>query len=259
VIWSASPHSKVPAPLRSAGALHIGMNLENKTAIVTGGTKGIGRAIAEALSREGISVCIAARKQSEIDRTVRDLGGNTTGFVCDVRDHGQVKALIEHAVTELGGVDILINNAGIGTFETVEETSPEDFRAVLETNLFGVFYCCREAIPRMRKRGGGYIINISSLAGANPHPRMAVYNASKFGLNGFSEALMQEVRHDHIKVSYIMPGSVNTEFGGDSTTDEKSWQLTPQDIARVVIDLLHHDDRSLPSRVEIRPSRPPKR
>src|SRR5689334_23776391 len=103
------------------------------------------------------------------------------------------------------------------------------------------------------------IINISSLAGTNAHPRMAAYNASKFGLNGFSEALMQEVRHDNIKVSYIMPGSVNTEFGGDSPSDEKNWQLTPADIARVVIDLLHHDDRSLASRVEIRPSRPPKK
>ena len=197
------------------------MNLNAKTAIVTGGTKGIGRAIAEALSRAGISVCIAARKQSEIDQTVSELGGNTTGFVCDVRDHDQVKALIDHIVKELGGLDILINNAGIGIFETVEETSPEDFRAVLETNLFGVFYCCHEAIPQMKKRGGGYIINISSLAGANPHPRMAAYNASKFGLNGFSEALMQEVRHDNIKVSYIMPGSVNTEFGGDSPERRK--------------------------------------
>ena len=235
------------------------MNLNNKTAIVTGGTKGIGRAIAEALLREGVSVCIAARKQSEIDQTVSDLGGNTTGLICDVRDYDQVKALIDYTVKELGGLDILINNAGIGTFETVAETSPEDFRAVLETNLFGVFYCCHEAIPQMKKRGGGYIINISSLAGANPHPRMAAYNASKFGLNGFSETLMQEVRHDNIKVSYIMPGSVNTEFGGDSPGDEKSWQLTPKDIARVVIDLLHHDDRALPSRVEIRPSRPPKK
>ena len=235
------------------------MNLKSKTAIVTGGTRGIGRAIAEALLQEGISVCIAARTQSEIDRTVSELGANATGFVCDVRDHGKVKALIEHTVKALGGLDILINNAGIGTFETVAETSPEDFRAVLETNLFGVFYCCHEAMPQMKRRGGGYIINISSLAGANPHPRMAAYNASKFGLNGFSEALMQEVRHDNIKVSYIMPGSVNTEFGGDSPTDEKSWQLTPQDIARVVVDLLHHDDRSLSSRVEIRPSRPPKK
>ena len=235
------------------------MNLKNKTAIVTGGTRGIGRAIAEALIGEGVSVCISARSQGETDGAVKELGISASGFVCDVRDHGQVKALIDYTVKDLGGLDILINNAGIGVFETVEETSPEDFRAVLETNLFGVFYCCHEAIPQMKKRGGGYIINISSLAGANPHPRMAAYNASKFGLNGFSEALMQEVRHDNIKVSYIMPGSVNTEFGGDSPSDEKSWQLTPQDIARVVVDLLHHDDRALPSRVEIRPSRPPKR
>ena len=237
------------------------MALKNKTAIVTGGTKGIGRGIAEALVREGVQMCISARHQDEIDEAVNALSqlGRAIGFVCDVRDYDQVKSLIAYAVKELGGLDILINNAGIGTFETVEETSPEEFRAVLETNLFGVFYCCHEAIPQMKKGGGGYIINISSLAGVNAHPRMAAYNASKFGLNGFSEGLMQEVRHDRIKVSYIMPGSVNTEFGGDSPSDEKSWQLTPQDIARVVIDLLHHDDRSLPSRVEIRPSKPPKK
>lgn len=237
------------------------MTLNGKTAIVTGGTKGIGRAIAEALLRAGISVCISARDEREIDEIVKSLSslGRVTGFKADVRVYEQVKALIDHTAKELGGLDILVNNAGIGIFETVAETSPEDFRAVLETNLFGVFYCCHEAIPQMKRRGGGYIINISSLAGANPHPRMAAYNASKFGLNGFSEALMQEVRHDNIKVSYIMPGSVNTEFGGDSPSDEKSWQLTPADIARVVIDLLHHDERSLPSRVEIRPSRPPRK
>src|SRR5258706_11024733 len=235
------------------------MNLKGKTAIVTGGTKGIGRAIAEALIREDLSVCVAARTQVEIDQAVSELGNNAYGYVCDVRDYEQVTGLMTYTIMELGGLDILVNNAGIGIFETVEETSAEDFRAVLETNLFGVFYCCHEAIPEMRRRGDGYIINISSLPGANPHPTKAAYNASKFGLNRFSEALMQEVRHDGIKVSYIMPGSVNTEFGGDSPSDEKSWQLTPQDIARVVVDLLHHDDRALPSRVEIRPSRPPKK
>ena len=239
------------------------MNLKHKTAIVTGGTKGIGRAITEALLREGVSVCVAARHHAEIDKTIKELNqgdeDRAIGFVCDVRDYDQVKKLIDYTVKELGGLDLLINNAGIGIFQKVEDTTPEDFRAVLETNVFGVFYCCREAIPQMKRRGGGYIINISSLAGVNAHPQMAAYNASKFGLNGFSEALMQEVRHDNIKVSYLMPGSVNTEFGGDSPSDEKNWQLTPQDIARVVIDLLHHDDRSLPSRVEIRPSKPPKK
>ncbi|MDQ3907674.1 MAG: SDR family oxidoreductase [Acidobacteriota bacterium] len=239
------------------------MEIKGKAAVVTGGTKGIGRAIAEALVREGVSVCVGARNASEIELTVEALNdldnGRSVGAVCDVRDERQVRALFEHAVSEFGGVDVLVNNAGVGIFGRVDETSPEDFRAVLETNLFGVFYCCREAIPLMKKRGGGYIINISSLAGANPHPRMAAYNASKFGLNGFSEALMQEVRHDRIKVSYIMPGSVNTAFGGDSPDDSKSWQLQPADIARVAVDLLRHDERSLPSRVEIRPSRPPKK
>ncbi|OLE50919.1 MAG: short-chain dehydrogenase [Acidobacteria bacterium 13_1_20CM_3_53_8] len=239
------------------------MNIKGKTAVVTGGTKGIGRGIASALAREGMNVCISARHEDEIEEAVRVLDeegeGRASGVVCDVRDYEQVKSLFEHAISEFNGVDVLVNNAGIGIFAPVEEISPEDFRAVLETNLFGVFYCCHEAIPLMRKRGGGYIINISSLAGANPHPRMAAYNASKFGLNGFSEALMQEVRHDQIKVSYIMPGSVNTEFGGDAPDESKSWQLQPADIARVVLDLLHHDERALPSRVEIRPSRPPKK
>lgn len=137
--------------------------------------------------------------------------------------------------------------------------TPEDFRRVIETNLVGVYYCCHEAIPVMKERGGGYIFNISSLAGTNAHPRMSAYNASKFGLNGFSEALMQEVRHDGIKVTYIMPGSVNTEFGGDEPSQEKSWQLQPDDVAQVVIDLLSYHERALPSRIEIRPSKPPKR
>ncbi len=239
------------------------MEIKGKTAVVTGGTKGIGRAIAEALAREGASVCVGARDEQEIEQAVEALNdlddGRAVGAVCDVRDEQQVRALFEHAASELGGVDVLVNNAGVGIFGRVDEMSPEDFRAVIETNLFGVFYCCREAIPLMKRRGGGYIINISSLAGANPHPKMAAYNASKFALNGFSEALMQEVRHDRIKVSYLMPGSVNTEFGGDTVSDERAWQLQPDDVARVVVDLLRHDERSLPSRVEIRPSRPPKK
>ncbi|HSS21119.1 MAG TPA: SDR family oxidoreductase [Pyrinomonadaceae bacterium] len=239
------------------------MQLNGKVAIVTGGTKGIGRGIAAALLDAGVNVCLSARNAAEVEETSRALAKNTaarvTGFVCDVRDHAQVKSLIAHAVAEFGALDILVNNAGVGKFATVETMPVEDFRAILETNLFGVFYCCHEAIPHLKQGDGGYIINISSLAGANPHPQMAAYNASKFGLNGFSEALMQEVRHDGIKVSYIMPGSVNTEFGGDTPGDEKSWQLQPADIARVVINLLQQDDRALPSRVEIRPSKPPKK
>jgi NAD(P)-dependent dehydrogenase (short-subunit alcohol dehydrogenase family) len=239
------------------------LDLSNKIAIVTGGTKGIGRAIAESLVSAGAGVAITARNDDEIGKTVAELktlgAGTAAGYVCDVRDYEQVKSVVAEVAKEFGGLDILINNAGVGIFASVESMSVEDFRAVLETNVFGVFYCCHEAIPLMKQRGGGYIINISSLAGANPHAEMAAYNASKFGLNGFSEALMQEVRHDGIKVSYIMPGSVNTAFGGEEPSDEKSWQLQPHDIAQVVIDLLAYPDRALPSRIEIRPSRPPKR
>jgi NAD(P)-dependent dehydrogenase (short-subunit alcohol dehydrogenase family) len=237
------------------------MKLSGSKAVVTGGTKGIGRAIARALIGAGVDVIISSRHEEELAQTVSKLNelgpGRCAGATCDVRDESQVKDFFAHAATTLGGLDILVNNAGIGIFSPVESTSGDDFRAVIETNLCGVFYCCHEAIPLMKQRGGGYIINISSLAGANPHPRMAAYNASKFGLNGFSEALMQEVRHDGIKVSYIMPGSVNTEFGGDQPTDEKSWQLQPDDIAQVVMDLLNYPKRALPSRVEIRPSQPP--
>jgi len=239
------------------------LNPESKVAIVTGGTRGIGRAIAKSLADAGAMVAITARSEKELASTVSRLNetrsGSVAGYVCDVRDYDQVKAVFAEIAEDFGGVDILVNNAGIGLFESVESMSAADFRAVLETNLFGVFYCCHEAIPVMKQRGGGYIINISSLAGTNAHPRMAAYNASKFGLNGFSEALMQEVRHDNIKVSYIMPGSVNTEFGGDEPSNEKSWQLQPDDIAQVVLDLLASPDRTLPSRVEIRPSKPPKR
>lgn len=239
------------------------MNPVGSTAIITGGTRGIGLGIARALVTAGVDVSISARNEHEIDRTVAELNklgaGRCVGFVCDVREEAQVKSFFASTIDALGGLDILVNNAGVGIFSPVETTSGDDFRAVIETNLCGVFYCCHEAIPLMKQRGGGYIINISSLAGANPHPKMAAYNASKFGLNGFSEALMQEVRHDNIKVSYIMPGSVNTEFGGDEPSDEKSWQLQPEDIVRVVMDLLQYPDRALPSRIEIRPSRPPKR
>jgi len=239
------------------------MSIEGKIAVVTGGTRGIGHGIAKSLVDAGAKVAITARNEQELENTTSELNkkgpATAAGYVCDVRDYEQVKSAFAEIAGDLGGVDILINNAGIGIFAPVESMSVEDFRAVLETNVFGVFYCCHEAIPLMKQRGGGYIINISSLAGTNAHPRMAAYNASKFGLNGFSEALMQEVRHDGIKVSYIMPGSVNTEFGGDEPSDEKSWQLQPDDIARVLINLLQYPDRSLTSRVEIRPSQPPKK
>lgn len=236
--------------------------LDGKIAIVTGGTKGIGLAIAEMLLVSGAAVFVCSRHQRDIDATVERLtpAGTIDGLVCDVRDEGQVRDLIAGCLRTFGGLDILINNAGVGiNGKTVEEISPDEFRQTLETNLFGVYYACHYALPAMRERGGGDIINISSLAGQNPHPRMAAYNASKFAVNGFSESLMQEVRHDGIKVSYICPGSVNTAFGGDTPSAEKAWQIQPEDVAQVVANLLTMPERTLPSKVELRPSRPPVR
>ena len=237
------------------------MSIRNKIAVITGGSKGIGYAIADALLKEGASAFICGRDEQDLNDAFERLGksGNVLGTVCDVRDEDSVKAMLEDCVARFGGFDVLVNNAGIGYFgKTIEEMSSNEFRATIETNLFGVFYACHHAIPILKKRGGGYIINISSLAGQNAHPRMAAYNASKFGLNGFSEALMQEVRHDGIKVSYICPGSVNTDFGSDTAGPEKSWQLQAEDIAEVVVDLLRFNKRALPSKIEIRPSSPPR-
>ena len=237
------------------------MRLDGKIAVVTGGTKGIGYAIAEAFAKKGANVFVCARNQSEVDAAVEGLSSfsKAAGLSCDMRDEEQVRQMLDAAARAFGGVDILVNNAGMGVFgKTVEELSGDEFRQVLETNLFGVFYACHHTIPLIKRRGGGYIINISSLAGQNAHPKMAAYNASKFGLNGFTEALMQEVRQDNIKVSYVCPGSVNTYFGGDSPTDAKAWQLQAEDIAEVVMGLLAMNPRALPSKVEIRPSKPPK-
>src|SRR5688572_8941434 len=236
--------------------------MKDKIAVVTGGTKGIGYAIAERLLEAGAKVFICARNKPELRLALERLSasGRVEGEICDVRSEEQVRMMLEEAARVFGGLDILVNNAGIGIIgKTVEEMSGDEFRQTLETNLFGVFYTCHYGVPLMRERGGGYIINISSLAGQNAHPRMAAYNASKFGLNGFSEALLQEVRQDNIKLSYICPGSVNTFFGGDAPSKENDWQLQPEDIAAVVLDLLVMHDRALPSKIEIRPSKPPKK
>ncbi len=238
-------------------------DLRNKIAIVTGGTKGIGRAIAKMLLAEGSLVVICARNPSEVEAAVNQLGsqsqGKIKGIPCDVGDYGQVQRVMEFAVQQFGGIDILINNAAIGIFASVADITPDQWRHVIDTNLTGVYYCCHEVIPHMKRRGVGYIINISSLAGKNPFKGGSAYNASKFGLNGFSEAIMQDLRYDNIRVSYVMPGSVNTRFGTSGVAMENSWKLAPEDVAHVVIDLLRHDPRCLPSCVEMRPSKPPQK
>ncbi|HEX9366137.1 MAG TPA: SDR family oxidoreductase [Vicinamibacterales bacterium] len=232
--------------------------------IVTGGSKGIGLAIARAFLARGMQVTISARQDADLQAAARTLAAGERLHIvrADVRDAGDAQRLVDDTVRRFGGVDVLVNNAGVGLFANVADMGLEAWRQVMDTNLSGVFYCCRAAIPAMKTRGAGFIINISSLAGKNPFTGGAAYCASKAGLNAFSEALMQEVRHDNIRVSYVLPGSVSTGFGdrGSSGADPSTepgagWKLTPDDVARVVVDLIAHDARSLPSRVELRPSR----
>ncbi len=232
--------------------------LSGKYAIVTGGTRGIGRAIAEQLLDEGASVAICGRSAPATETAVRELSsrGETIGLAADVADPASVEKLFQFAGEKFPGLDIVINNAGVGVFRPVGELSIEDWHKVISTNLSGSFYCSREALPRMKQRGGGYIINISSLAGKNPFAGGAAYNASKFGLNGFSEAMMLDHRYDNIRVSYIMPGSVSTDFGSSGEAD---WKIAPNDIADIVMCLLRMPDRTLVSRVEVRPTRPSKK
>ena len=232
--------------------------LTGKTAIVTGGSRGIGLAIARALITSDVNVMITGTRQQALDDALLGLGAMAMAQTADVRDYASVERAFNAAAAHFGGIDILINNAGVGVFTPVANMSVEQWHAVIDTNLTGVFYSCRAVLPHLKKRGGGWIINISSLAGKNAFPDGAAYCASKSGLNAFSESLMQEVRHDGIRVAYVMPGSVNTAFSGQQLSGQ-DWKLAPEDVAEVVTDLLAHASRSLPSRVEIRPARPPKK
>jgi 3-oxoacyl-[acyl-carrier protein] reductase len=239
-------------------------NLKDKVSVVTGGTRGIGYSIAEALLAEGAKVFICGRNADSLKTALENLGSKgqdrVDGMTADVRRYDDCRKLIAGATKRFGGLDILVNNAGVGVFSPVDQLSIEDWDTIIQTNLSGVFYCCHEAIPLMRRRGGGYIFNISSLAGINPFAGGSAYNASKFGLNGFSEAMMQDIRHDGIRVSYIMPGSVDTDFAAaPGSKPRTTWKLTGEDIAKAVVDLYKFPKTALASRIEMRPSQPPKK
>jgi NAD(P)-dependent dehydrogenase (short-subunit alcohol dehydrogenase family) len=239
------------------------MATESKAALVTGGSKGIGYAIASSLVEQGMRVAIAGRDRSELERargklTAKRDGSAVIAVAADVGNPDSVRAMMAAVAKDFGGLDVLVNNAGIGHFVSVADMSDAQWRETLDTNVGGIFYCSREAIPYLRRRGGGWIINISSLASKNPFADGAAYSASKAAVNAFSEALMQEVRYDNIRVTHILPGSVRTGFSGHPDGPATDWKLSPDDVARVVVDLLAHEARSLPSRIELRPSRPRK-
>ena len=238
-------------------------SLDGKVAIVTGGSRGIGLAIAKALVAQGASVSITGRSEAHLSTARTAIEGVGHGALetlqADVRRHDEVTRAIGATVARFGGLDVVINNAGVGIFTDVAEMTPPQWADVVDTNLTGVFFMCHEAIPHLRRRGGGYIINISSLASTNAFPKAAAYCATKAGLNAFTDALMQELRHDNIRVSAVLPGSVATEFMGAGQSQGADWKVAPEEVAEVVLNLLHHPARSLPSRVDIRPSKPPRK
>jgi 3-oxoacyl-[acyl-carrier protein] reductase len=237
-------------------------SLNGKVAFVTGGSRGIGLAIARALVSEGAQVAITGKSDAHLSaaRPLIEAEGpaSVETLKADVRRYEDVERALGAVVARFGGLDIVINNAGVGIFADVADMSPAQWSEVIDTNLTGVFHVCHAAIPHLRRRGGGAIINISSLAGKNAFTTAAAYCASKSGLNAFSEALMQEVRYDNIRVSYVMPGSVATGFASGDASKGADWKIAPDDVAAVVLDLLQQHPRSLASRVELRPSKPRK-
>ena len=215
--------------------------------------------MARALAANGAGVAICGRDEEATARAVSELitetGAHIAGVGTDVRDREAVRRLFELVDREFGAPDIVINNAGIGVFSPVAALNVEDWHRVIETNLTGVFHCCQEALIRFKKRGGGYLIQVGSLAGKNPFAGGAVYNASKFALNGFSEAMMLDHRYDNVRVSTILPGSVDTDFVPRPGSKKAEWKIAPSDIADIVLMLLRMPERTLLSHIEVRPSK----
>ena len=236
--------------------------LQGKTALVTGGSKGIGYSIAESLIKEGMNVAITSRSKEAIDKAAAQLNqvgpGKAIGIASDVRNLGAQQTGVERILREWGRLDVLVANAGLGHFDSIEDLTPTQWQDTIDTNLTGVFNSIKASIPAL-KESEGYIITIASLAGTNFFAGGAAYNASKFGLVGFTQAVMLDLRHHGIKVSTIMPGSVATHFNDHTPSPADAWKIQPEDLGQMVVDLLRMHPRTLPSKVEVRPSQPPKR
>jgi 3-oxoacyl-[acyl-carrier protein] reductase len=232
----------------------------NKIAYITGGSKGIGLGIAKAMLAEGMKVAITGRNRETLNAVVEELNkvgnGEILAIESDVRNFESEKNAIEQVLEKWGKLDVVIANAGVGKFASIEEMSLEDWNSVIDVNLTGVFHTVKASIPAM-KESKGYIMTIASLAGTNFFQKGSAYNASKFGLVGFTQAVMMDLRQYGIKVTTIMPGSVATYFNGHVPSEKDAWKIQPEDIGQMVVDLLKMNPRTLPSKVEVRPSMPP--
>ncbi|MCW9038438.1 MULTISPECIES: SDR family oxidoreductase [Altibacter] len=233
--------------------------LEGKTALITGGTKGIGYGIAQALLKEGVKVAITGREvgstQKAAETLQRESNGTALGLAADVRSLKSQEQAVQKIVNSFGHLDIVIANAGLGHFATVEDLTEEQWKETIETNLTGPFFTLKATVDQLKKNKG-YFISISSLAGTNFFSGGAAYNASKFGLTGFSQAAMLDLRKHEVKVSTIMPGSVATHFNGNEPDAGDSWKIQIEDIGKLVVDLLTMHPRTLPSKIEVRPTKP---
>jgi len=237
-------------------------NLKNKVALITGGTKGIGLGVAEALLELGMNVAITSRTLTAAEKAAAELNklgkGKVIGIKADVRNMESQVSAVDKVIAEWGQLDVLVANAGIGHFANIADLTVGQWQETIDTNLTGVFYSVKAAVDALKK-SEGYIITISSLAGTNFFAGGAAYNASKFGVTGFSQAIMLDLRQHGIKVSTIMPGSVATHFNGDEPSDRDEWKIQKEDIGQLVADLLQMNPRTLPSKVEVRPSKPPQK
>ncbi|MSR20815.1 MAG: SDR family oxidoreductase [Gemmatimonadetes bacterium] len=230
-------------------------NLTGKVAIVTGSTKGIGLATAERLHAAGATVVVSARTAADVASVAKRLGDRALGLACDVADPAACQRLVDETVKRFGRLDVLVNNAGFAILKSIADMTVDEWRRQIDVNLGGAFYCSKAALPHLSAHGDGFIINIGSLAGRNYFAGGAGYNAAKAGLIGMTEAMMLDVRHSGVRVSVIMPGSVNTNFGGKQAT-ERSWPLEADDVALTVLQLLDYPKGAHVSRVEMRPSQP---